>query len=68
MYYIRKWVEAKYLYQSSEKKFLYEGSFTCFGVPREIVTYHGAQFTSKSMKSVVQQYQIKNYKSSPYHS
>jgi hypothetical protein len=49
--YVTKWVEAKSLYQASEKyvvDFLYEDIFTHFGVPREIVTDHGAQFTSKS--------------------
>jgi transposase InsO family protein len=68
--YVTKWVEAKYLYQASEKyvvDFLYEDIFTHFGVPREIVTDHGAQFTSKSMQSLVQQYHIKHHKSSPYH-
>jgi hypothetical protein len=69
-YYVTKWVEAKSLYQASEKSvvdFLYEDIFTCFGVPREIVTDQGVNFTSKLMQSITQQYQIKHHKYSPYH-
>jgi hypothetical protein len=43
--YVTKWVEEKSLYQASEKSvvdFLFEDIFTCFGVPREIVTDQGA--------------------------
>lgn len=70
VHYVTKCVEAKSLYQASEKfviDFLFEDIFTRFGVPREIVTDHGAQFTSKAMQSLVQQYQIKHRKSIPYH-
>ena len=31
------------------------------------MTDQGAQFTSNAMKSLVEQYKIKHYKSSPYH-
>ena len=51
--YVTKWVEAKYLLRAIGKpiiEFIYEDIFTCFGVPREIVTDNGAQFVSKSMK------------------
>ena len=51
--YVTKWVEAKYLFRSTEKymvEFIYEEIFTQFGVPREIVTNQGSQFTSKLMK------------------
>ena len=51
--YVTKWVEAKALFKATEKsmvEFIYEEIFTRFGVPREIVTDQGTQFTSKLMK------------------
>ena len=51
--YVTKWVEAKALFRITEKsvvEFIYEEIFTRFGVPREIVTNQGTQFTSKLMK------------------
>jgi hypothetical protein len=53
--YVTKWVEEKSLFRATEKsvvKFTYEDIFTCFGVPREIVTNQGTQFTSKMMKEL----------------
>ena len=53
MDYVTKWVEDKYLFRAKEKsmvKFIYEEIFTWFGVPREIVTDQGTQFTSILMK------------------
>jgi transposase InsO family protein len=68
--YVTKWVEAKALYSANEQfvvDFLFEDIFTHFGVPREIVTDQGTQFTSNLVKSITEQYQIKHRKSSPYH-
>jgi hypothetical protein len=68
--YVTKWVEEKSLRSASEESvidFLYEDIFTRFGIPREIVTDNGAQFTSNSMQALTQRYQIKHYKYSPYH-
>ena len=68
--YVTKWVEAKALLRATEKsviEFIYEEIFTRFGIPRKIVTDNGAQFVSKSMKALTEQYGIKHYKSSPYH-
>ena len=53
--YVTKWVEAKALFRAIEKlvvEFIYEEIFTQFGVPREIVTDQGTQFTSKLMKEL----------------
>ena len=48
-------------------EFIYEEIFTWFGVPREIVTNQGTQFTSKLMKDLTTKYGIRHCKSSPYH-
>jgi hypothetical protein len=68
--YVTKWVEAKDLYSTNEQSivdFLFEEIFTHFGVPREIVTDQGTQFTSNLVKAITEQYQIKHRKYSPYH-
>jgi len=68
--YVTKWVEAKALPFANEKSvvnFLFEDIFTRFGVPREIVTDQGSQFTSKMVKSLVEDYKIKQRKSTLYH-
>ena len=46
---------------------MFEDIFTRFGVPQEIVTNQGAQFTSKLVRGIVEKYKIKHRKSSPYH-
>ena len=71
MDYVTKWVEAKSLFRATEKsvvEFIYEEIFTWFGVPREIVTDQGSQFTSKLLKQLTTKYGIRHCKSSPYHS
>lgn len=48
--YVTKWVEGKALPFSSKNivvSLIFEDIFTCFGVPREIVTDEGKQFTSR---------------------
>jgi transposase InsO family protein len=68
--YVTKWVEEKSLQSASEQSvvyFLFNGIFTRFGVPQEIVTDQGTQFTSNLVKVVTEQYQIKHRKSTPYH-
>jgi IS30 family transposase len=68
--YVTKWVEAKSVFKATKKyvvEFIYEDIFTCFGVPCEIVTDQGTQFTSKMMRELTEKYGIKHYKYSPYH-
>jgi transposase InsO family protein len=58
------------LFRATEKsifEFIYEYIFTYFGVPRDIVTNEGTQFTSKFMKELTEKYGIKHHKSFPYH-
>jgi hypothetical protein len=53
--YVTNWVEAKSLFKATKKffvEFIYEDIFTHFGVPCEIVTDQGTQFTSKRMKEI----------------
>ena len=63
-------MEAKELVRATEQSvvnFLFEEIFVRFGVPREIVTDQGAQFTSKMVKDLASKYQIKHRKSTHYH-
>ena len=56
MDYVTKWIEAKALPRATKQAvvdFLYEDIFTCFGVPREIMTDQGTQFTSKLIQSLM---------------
>jgi hypothetical protein len=55
--YVTKWVEAKGLYSANEQfvvDFLFEEIFTRFGVPQEIVTDQGTQFTSNLVKALTE--------------
>lgn len=68
--YVTKWVEGKALYAATEKaivKFIFEDIFTRFGVPQDIVIDQGTNFTSKLVKALNEQYQIKHLKSTPCH-
>ena len=68
--YVTKWVEAKALTSATENsvaQFLFEDIFTHFGVPREIVTDQGSQFTSRMMEKLMEEYKIKHRTSTPYH-
>ena len=68
--YATKWVKAEALFSATENSvvsFLYEDIFTRFGVPREIVTDQGSQFTSNLMEKLMEEYKIKHIKSTPYH-
>ena len=68
--YVTKWVEAKALARATDQtlvNFLFEEIFVRFGVPREVVTDQGAQFTSKMMQEIEDKYKIKHKKSTTYH-
>eukprot|EP00253_Pinus_taeda_P018791 PITA_18791 len=68
--YVTKWAEAKALVRATEHtvvNFLFEEIFVRYGVPREIVTDQGTQFTSKLVKDITDKYQIKHRRSTLYH-
>ena len=68
--YLTKWVELKAMNHAHDEKFvefLYEEIFTHYGVPKELVTDQGAQFTSNLISELMKQYNIRHQKSSPYH-
>lgn len=68
--YLTKWVEVKAMKHACDHKvakFLYGEIFTCYGVPKELVTDQGAQFTSNFITELMKQYNIRHQKSSPYH-
>jgi len=68
--YVIKWVETKSLFRATEKsvvELIYEYIFTRFGVPHEIVTDQGNQFTSNMMREIIEKYGIKHCKYSSYH-
>ena len=68
--YVTKWAEAKALVRATEQtvvNFLFEEIFVRYGVPSEIVTNQGTQFTSKLVKDITEKYQIKHRRSTPYH-
>ncbi|XP_059073513.1 uncharacterized protein LOC131874247 [Cryptomeria japonica] len=67
---VTKWVEVKAFKHARDNKvaeFLYEEIFTRYGVPREIVTDQGAQFTSTLIIALFNEYNVKHRKSTPYH-
>ena len=68
--YVTKWVEAKALTRATEQvvlDLLFENIFAHFGIPREIVTDGGPQFTSHLIKKLVEKYGIHHRITSPYH-
>jgi hypothetical protein len=68
--YITKWVEARALSKSTKKvvmDFLFEEIFVWYGMPREIVTDGGAQFTGNKIEALLKKYRIQHQVTSPYH-
>lgn len=68
--YVTKWAEAKPMKHPRDNnvaKFLYEFIFTRYGVPRELQSDQGPQFTSNLIAALMEEYKIRHGKSSPYH-
>lgn len=56
----------KHTKDNKAAEFLYGAIFTRFGVPRELVTNQGDQFTSNLISTLMNEYIIRHGKSSPY--
>lgn len=68
--YLTKWIEVRAMKHARDHKvveFLYEEIFTKYGVPKELVTDQGTQFTSNLITKLIQEYNIRHWKSSPYY-
>ena len=68
--YLKKWIKVKamkHVCNHKVVKFLYEEIFTRYGVPGELVTDQGAQFTSNLITDLMKELNIRHKKSSPYH-
>ena len=66
--YVTKWVEVfafKHTQDTKVAEFLYSKIFTHFGVPHEITTNQGPQFTSDLIAKLIKEYEIHHKKSSP---
>lgn len=57
----------KHPHDNNVAKFLYECIFTKFGVPRELQSDQGPQFTSNLIATLMEEHKIRYGKSSPYH-
>jgi hypothetical protein len=67
--YMTKWVEAVALPNAIEEaviKFLFE-LFVRYGLPREVITDRGSQFTAHKISATLRNYHIKHRVTSPYH-
>ena len=65
-----KWVEVVALAKANDQaaiKFLYSEIFTCFGVPKEVVTDGGQQFMSHQFEALLRKYHVQHSVASPYH-
>jgi hypothetical protein len=69
MDYMTKWVEADALPNATEEvviKFLFK-LFVRYGLPREVITDGGSQFTGHRITCTLEKYHIKHKVTSPYH-
>jgi hypothetical protein len=69
MDYMTKWVEAEALPNAKEEvviKFIFK-LFVQYGIPREIITDGGSQFTGHRITTTLENYHIKHRVTSPYH-
>jgi hypothetical protein len=67
--YMTKWVEAEALSNATEEvviKFIFK-LFVHYGLPREVITDGGSQFTTHRITTTLKNYHIKHRVTSPYH-
>ena len=61
--YMTKWVEPVALAKANDQTvidFLYSEIFTCFRVPKEVVTDGGPQFMSHQFESLLRKYHVQH--------
>ena len=68
--YVSKWVEAIASPKADSKtvvKFLKKNIFSCFGVPRVLISDGGSHFCNAQLKKVLEHYGVRHKVASPYH-
>ena len=70
MEYFTKWVEAVPLHKATEgaiANFIKENIIVRFGVPRRIICDNGTPFVNSDARKMLEFYQVKHHRSSPYY-
>ena len=68
--YFTKWVEAVSLHKATRgavTNFIKENIVVKFGVPYRIISDDGTPFVNNDVRKVLEFYQVKHYRSSPYY-
>ena len=68
--YFTKWAEAIPLYKATlgaVVNFIKENIIIRFGVPHKIISDNGTPFVNNEMRKMLEFYQIKHHRSSPYY-
>ena len=68
--YVSKWVEAKACAVSDAKKvikFLKKNIFTCFGVPRALISDGGSHFINRVVNQLLAKFNVHHRVTTPYH-
>ena len=67
--YFTKWVEAVSLHKATGgvTNFIKENIVVKFGVPYRIISDDGTPFVNNDVRKVLEFYQVKHYRSSPYY-
>ena len=70
VYYVSKWAEAMAAPKNDVKtiiKFLKNNIFSCFGVPRVLISDGGSHFCNAKLQKVLGHYHVRHKVASPYH-
>ena len=68
--YVSKWVEAIATPKDDARvviKFLKKNIFSCFGVPRALISDGGTHFCNNQLKKVLEHYNVRHKVAMPYH-
>ena len=69
--YFTKWAEAVPLHKATEgvvANFIKENIIVRFGVPHKIISDNGTPFVNNDVRKMLEFYQVKHHRSSPYYS